>query len=105
MVPVSFPSSYQVRSQSPKIGLIGKTSVRFLGFITLAILGLLYIAQTSQGATKQSTYQTSRSAAQELELQRQQLMLETVRLQSAQELSQDIGSLGLEPVDSAEYLK
>ncbi len=66
---------------------------------------MLYIAQSSQGATKRIEVQSLKATADEMLIQQDQLELEAKRLQSVDTLSQSVEQLQLEPATGAEYLK
>ncbi len=108
MFPVTYSSStFSSRTSrtSGKFAKAGFVSARFVGLLILAVLALLYIAQSSQGATKRIEVQSLRTKADELVTDEGQLKLEVQRLQSLDSVSQAAGQLNLEPVNEVEYLK
>jgi hypothetical protein len=105
MIPVTYATHISTRSKKPNRGSrFGVASIRFIGFMILAIFGLLYIAQTSQGATKRVEVHQLRNQADVLSQEQEQLQLEALRLQSLDTIDQAAASLGLENVTSVEEL-
>lgn len=105
MVPLTYAGSFQSPSKRTKPFVrFGLASTRMVGFIILAILALLYIAQSSQGATKRIEVQSLRANAEELSVENEQLRLEALRLQSLDTISQSSDALQLEPVRDVEQL-
>ena len=107
MIPVTYRHNVNLRpSRSTASGLkLGASlSFRFIGFVLLALLALLYIAQSSQGATKRVELQSLHTQTDELVNQQDQLRLEALRLQSLDAISQSASTLGLESVSGVEHL-
>ncbi|HEY1074504.1 MAG TPA: hypothetical protein VGE59_02275 [Patescibacteria group bacterium] len=107
MIPVTYGAT-TVNSRINRPGRaaarIGFFSVRMIGFLMLAILALLYIAQSSQATTKRLDVQSTRQQADLLTTEEDQLRLEAKRLQSLDTISQSATTLQLEPVQSVEFL-
>lgn len=89
-------------SKKPKGGIL---SSRIVGFIILAVLALMYIAQASQASTKNIDVQTLRLHADSLQAEVDQLKIEGDRAQTLEMISTQSSPLGLESVTEAEYLK
>ena len=103
MIPVTYATHIPSRSRkSGRSSRVGTASVRFVGFMLLAILGLLYIAQTSQGATKRVEVNELRNQSDALVQEQKYFELEATRLQSLDTIDQAVGALQLEPVQSVE---
>lgn len=98
-------STGYLKSIRPSLTKAGAGSSRYVGFIILALLALLYIAQASQAATKKVEVQNLRQKADSLANDVDQLKLESDRAQTLDMISTQASSLGLVPVDSVEYLK
>lgn len=106
MVPVTYATQFQSRSRrSSGLVRIGFLSARMIGMLLLALFALLYIAQSSQGATKRIAVQQYRSQADELNYEEDQLRIEANRLQSLDTITQAAPTLGLEPVTDVEHIK
>lgn len=106
MVPVAYHQSLSSRGQHSSRSLVtlGFFSIRMIGFLVLAILALMYVAQSSQGATKRIQVQSLRAQADTLVTEEDQLRLEAKRLQSLDTISQSVDQMQLEPVQSVEFL-
>jgi hypothetical protein len=75
-----------------------------IGFLFLAIMALIYIAQSTEGATKQVESQSLRTRTEELKREEEQLKLEADRLRaSAEIITKSAQDLGLEPTTSVEH--
>lgn len=83
---------------------LSRPSGRLLSIVFLALVALLYIAQSTQGSTKQLDVQQFQSQADQLASQQGQLQLEATRLQSLKVVGADTASMNLEPVTNVEYL-
>ncbi len=94
------PSYINTRPHLPKTGGVS----RFVGLIVLAVLALLYIAQASQVSTKSVEVQNLRQKTASLTTDVDQLQLESARAQTLDMISTQASPLGLQPVDSVEYL-
>lgn len=106
MVPVSYATSslHTRRSASHRVARLGFLSARMIGFILLALLALLYIAQTSRGASTRITEQSLKAQADQLTYEQKQLLLDANRLRSLDTLRQSAPATELEPVTTIEYL-
>jgi hypothetical protein len=106
MIPVNYAhaGNRQKQKSSRSMFRLGVASLRLVGFAILAVLALLYIAQSSQGATKRIEVQSLRSTADELVHEQDQLQLEALRLQSLDTISQSVTDLQLEPATNSEFL-
>lgn len=107
MVPISYTHNLQARpGRAPRsFSRFGASSLRLIGILILALLAMLYIAQASQGATKQVELQYQRSTANTIDESNKELELQILRQQSLETLSKSTESLGLTPVDNVEHLK
>ncbi len=102
MIPVSYNQRLLGYKPSKRLGNLGFITSRLAGFVLLASLALLYIAQSSQGAAKRIEVQSLRTQAENLVTQEDQLRLEALRLQSLDTISQAIDPLGLQAVTDVE---
>lgn len=75
---------------------IGPLTVQFVIIIILAALALLYLAQSTQGATKNYQVRELEDQKNKLELDNERLEIETVRLKSLNEINNNVDKLGLE---------
>ncbi len=106
MIPATYSPSlvaHQPRSKRV-LARAGFLSARFVGILLLAVFALLYVAQESQGATRNVEAQSYKSEVNTLIEKQQQLEIDALRLKSIDGLSQSAPQLGLEPVESVEYL-
>lgn len=106
MIPVSYSHRTYANTPQPSVfWRLGAFSTRFLGLLILAFVALLYIAQSSQGATKRIEQQTLRSKVDTLVQEQDQLRLDLVRQQATLDsISQSTTDMELEPVNSVEFL-
>jgi cell division protein FtsL len=74
-----------------------------IGFLFLAVMALIYIAQSTEGATKQVESQSLRTKTEELKIEEEQLKLEAERLRASEIISKSAQELGLEPASKVEY--
>jgi outer membrane murein-binding lipoprotein Lpp len=77
---------------------------RFVGFVFLAVLALLYIAQSAAASSKTVQVQNLASQADNLQTQVDQLQIEQDRAQALSTVAPSASAQGLQPVDSVEYL-
>lgn len=107
MVPVSYATHFQAkpRSTSRKIVRLGGLSLRVVGFIILALLALLYIAQSSRATTARVENQSQATEIDQLRYEQQQLQLDAERIKSLDTMNQFAPQSGLEPVTEVEHLK
>lgn len=75
---------------------IGPLSLRFITLIMFAALALLYLAQSTQSATKTYTTQELKIQKDELFKEKERLDIEATRLKSLQQIQNDVSRLGLE---------
>ncbi len=105
MIPATYPNHFQSRSRSTnRLVGAGIFSSRMISIILLALLALLYIAQSTQGATNEVKYQRLRSQAETTAQENEQLQLDAERLQALSNLDKSVPSLGLEPAGVESYL-
>lgn len=107
MIPVAYQGRMPVKSRSATRSLFrfGVFSVRMITLVIVALLGLLYIAQSSQGASKRLKVQELNGIVEDYSDAERQLQLDAQRAQTMDTFSNQAAALGLEPVDSVEYLK
>lgn len=105
MIPATYPNHFQSRTRSGnRLFRAGMFSSRMISIVLLALLALLYIAQSTQGATNEVKYQRLRSQADATAQQNDQLELDAERLQSLSNLDKSAPALGLEPATVETYL-
>ncbi len=106
MIPVNYSTQLNPTSRNRGSRLIkaGFWSSRLIGITLLALLALLYIAQNSQGATKQINYEQSKTDAESLQQDNKDLMININRLKALATIDQSTQDLKLQPVQSIEFL-
>lgn len=77
---------------------LGPFSVRVITLILAAILGLFYLSQTTQSSTKTYQIQDLTSKQHQMEVEKERLQIEAIRLKSLNEIQKTTSSLNLEPV-------
>lgn len=75
---------------------IGPLSIQFVIIIVLAAMALLYLAQSTQSATKNYKLQELREEKTSFESEKERLEVEAARLKSINEIEKNADSLGLE---------
>lgn len=106
MIPVSYVNHMTTGSHKPsrKLLRMGFVSSRLIGFLILALLALLYIAQSTEATTKRVEVQSLRSQSGLMVTEQDQLELEAIRMQSLDTITKAASQLGLEPVNTVEHL-
>ncbi len=74
---------------------IGPLSIQFIVIIILAAMALLYLAQSTQGATKNYKLQELKDQKEKLEADTARMEVEAARLKSLNEVQKNSESLGL----------
>lgn len=80
-----------------KVISLGPSAAKIIGVILLAMVALFYLAQTTQGATRNYTVQDLETKKQEIQAAKDDLQLEAVRLNSLQTIKTKAEEMGLEP--------
>lgn len=75
---------------------IGPLSIQFVVIIILAALALLYLAQSTQGATKNYQVRELEDQKSKLQQENDRLEIESVRLKSLNEIKNSAEKLNLE---------
>ena len=75
---------------------IGPLSIQFIVIIILAAITLLYLAQSTQGATKNYKLQELKDQKTQLQSDSERLEVEAARLKSLNEVQKNSDNLGLE---------
>lgn len=75
---------------------IGPLSIQFVVIIILAALALLYLAQSTQSATKNYQIRELEDQKSKIEEENKRLEIETVRLKSLNEIKAGVKDLNLE---------
>lgn len=81
---------------------IGPLSIQFVIIIILAALALLYLAQSTQSATKNYQIRELEDKKSQLEVENQRLEIETVRLKSLNEIKNSVKDQNLEPAKNSQ---
>lgn len=76
---------------------IGPTSMRVVSIVLFALLALFYLAQSTQGATRNYAIQDLESKKKDIEAAKEDLSVQALRLKSLQEVQNKAKELGLEP--------
>jgi putative Mn2+ efflux pump MntP len=72
-------------------------SSKIIGFVLLALLGLFYLAQSTQSATRNYTIQNLEDKKKELETAKDEMTVEAMRLKSLNSIQEKSKELNLEP--------
>ena len=84
--------------------VIGPTAIKFITLAIFAILGLVYLTQATEGANRSIKVQEASDKKAELELKQERLEVEKVRLQSLQQIDQNIEKPSMEPISQVQHL-
>ena len=110
----SHDASLGVRKKAIKREIvIGPTAIKFITLAIFAVLALVYLTQATEGANRSLKVREVNETKAELELKRERLEVEKVRLQSLQQIDQNIQKpvdqnapqATLEPISSVEHLQ
>lgn len=82
---------------------IGPLSIQFVIIIILATVALLYLAQSTQSATKNYQIRELEDKKAKLEQENERLEIESVRLKSLNEIKNNLQDLNLEPVKQTDH--
>lgn len=85
--------------------VIGPTAIKFITLAIFAILAIVYLTQATEGANRSIKVRNINDSKAELELKRERLEVEKVRLQSLQQIDQNIEKPSMEPISRVEHLK
>lgn len=85
--------------------VIGPTAIKFITLAIFAILGLVYLTQATEGANRSIKVRDINDKKAEIELKRERLEVEKVRLQSLQQIDQNVEKPSLEPISKVEHLE
>lgn len=88
---------------------IGPKAARFIAIIIFGALGLLYLTQSTQGANRSYKVRDLTTSQSQLSEQRDNLQVEASRLQSLNQISQDLNAVPagpdkLQPAGAVNYL-
>jgi cell division protein FtsB len=107
MIPVMYNQNIgrKPKQQSKSFVRAGLLSTRMMGFLFLAIMAMVYLAQSTRGATKQVESQSLRTKAEELRTEEDQLRIEKDRLEGLGIISESAQKqLNLELTNEVEFL-
>lgn len=77
--------------------VVGPNAIRFITLAILAILGVVYLSQSTAGASRSVRIRDLETNKSNLELQKEQLEMEQTRLQSLNQIDSGIAK---QPMDS-----
>ena len=92
----NFTEGQRKRSLSRFFSL-GPMSSKVIGIVLLALLGLFYLAQSTQSATRNYTIQNLEDKKKELETAKDEMTVEAMRLKSLNSIQDKAKELDLEP--------
>ncbi len=85
--------------------VIGPNAIKFITLTIFAILALVYLSQSTEGANRSVKVTNTLDKKAELELKKERLEVEKVRLESLNQIDQNIQQPTMEPVSSVDHLK
>ncbi len=83
---------------------VGNNAIKFIAVAVFATLALIYLTQATEGANRSLRVRDITDKKAELELKKERLEVEKVRLQSLQQIDQNIEKPTMEPVSKVDHL-
>jgi hypothetical protein len=83
---------------------IGQNTIKYVVISIFTVLALAYLTQATEGANRSLKLQDINSKKTEMELKKERLEIEKVRLQSLQQIDQNIEKPVMEPVSKVNHL-
>ena len=83
---------------------VGPVAIKFITIFVLALLTLIYLIQSTRGATQQLKLTGLEEHKKELQNERSEIELEAIRLKSLQNLKDKAKNFKLEPVTETENM-
>ncbi len=83
---------------------VGPVAIKFITIVIIALLTIVYLVQSTRGATQQLKLTGIEEHKKELQNERSEIELETIRLKSLQNLKDKTNTFKLEPVTETENM-
>lgn len=83
---------------------LGPLSIQFVTIVILSALALLYLVQSTEGATKNYQIRELENKKSQLQDDKDRLEVESIRLKSINEIKDKTQSMGLESFNQVNYL-
>ncbi|MCX6808637.1 MAG: hypothetical protein NTW50_03140 [Candidatus Berkelbacteria bacterium] len=83
---------------------VGPTAIRFVTIIIIAVLAVVYLSQSTAGASRSVKLNDLQSKQDSLSLEKERLEAEQTRLKSLQSVDQGVANQGMEQVGNVEHL-
>lgn len=83
---------------------VGNNAIKFIAIAVFAILGIVYLAQATEGANRSMKVRDITDKKAELELKKERLEVEKVRLQSLEQIDQSIEKPAMEPLSKVDHI-
>lgn len=84
--------------------VIGPTAIKFVTIFIIAILALVYLAQSTAGANRSMKVRDLSDRQSQLDLEKERLEVEQTRLKSLKEIESNMPQGSLEPTTTVEHL-
>ena len=84
--------------------VIGPNAIKFVTLAIFAILALVYLTQSTEGANRSIRVRDISDKKAELELKEERFEVEKVRLRSLQQIDQNIQKPAMEPISKVEHV-
>jgi hypothetical protein len=84
---------------------VGKITLGFFGIAIFLSLSLFYLSQTNEVTAKGYDISSLEKKKQALAEEKERLQIEAARLQSIQQIQQDISSTDMIPVEKVNYVR
>jgi len=85
--------------------VIGPTTIKFITLTLFGILALVYLTQSTAGANRSIKVQQIDDQKTQLELRKESLEVESTRLQSLQQIDQNIEKPSMEPISQVQHIE
>ena len=82
---------------------VGSNTIKFIAIAIFAVLGIIYLTQATEGANRSMKVQDITNKRDELDLKKERLEVEKVRLQSLEQIDQGIEKPSMEPISKVDY--
>jgi hypothetical protein len=84
--------------------LVGPTTIKFVTIIIIAVLSVVYLSQSTAGASRSLKIRDIEGTKTNLLLEKERLETEQTRLKSLQSIDSNVDKAGVETVSNVQYL-
>lgn len=98
--------SFELGKRKKTVGrqiVIGGTAIKFIAITIMAVLAVVYLSQSTAGASRSIKIRDYESQKDDLNLQKERLEAEQTRLKSLREIDSGIEKQPMEPVSAVQH--